>query len=227
MAEIFKDKLPDIEDLKKHPSTAIYLESADKYLERIGYTEHGLRHAKLVSKNSKKILKELNYTDRICDLTEIAGFFHDVGNLLGRKNHGIAGALIVERLMMDCGFKIEEVVRVIAAIANHEDYEYDITDDITASLVIADKADVHRSRVRNPNFIKFDIHDRVNFAVTQSILEIDSRNKGISLILTIDISISKVVEYFEIFLSRMMQCKKAAEFLSCNFSIVMNNMKLL
>jgi metal-dependent HD superfamily phosphatase/phosphodiesterase len=219
--------LPGLKDLKNNPRTRIYMENADKYLESIGYTEHGFRHAKIVAERARRILEKLNYPERTCELAEIAGFYHDIGNLLGRKNHGISTALMLEKLMDECNFPPEETVQVMRAVANHEEEEADITNEITSGLVIADKSDVHRSRVRNPNLITFDIHDRVNFAASESKLEISNGEHTISLILTIDTKISKVMEYFEIFLSRMILCRKAAEFLNCKFSLIINDMKLL
>jgi len=227
MKKGLKNKLPKLKDLQDNPRTRIYMENADKYLESIGYTEHGFRHAKIVAERARMILSKLNYPERICELAEIAGFYHDIGNLLGRKNHGISTALMLERLMDEHNFPPAETVQVMRAVANHEEEEADITNEITSGLVIADKSDVHRSRVRNPNLITFDIHDRVNFAVSESRLEVENKNHTISLILKIDTKISKVMEYFEIFLSRMILCRKAAEFLNCRFSLIINDMKLL
>lgn len=220
-------RAPGLKDLKNNPRTFIYMENADKYLESIGYTEHGLRHARIVAERARMILESLNYPERLCELAEIAGFYHDIGNLLGRKNHGISTALMLEKLMDECNFPPEETVRVMRAVANHEEEDADITDEITAGLVIADKSDVHRSRVRNPNLITFDIHDRVNFAASESKLLVNRNDHTISLVLKIDTKISKVMEYFEIFLSRMILCRKAAEFLNSRFSLIINDMKLL
>lgn len=218
---------PSLDILRNYGKTRTYLEQSDKFLERIGYTEHGFRHADIVAKHSKDILLKLKFSERTAELAAIAGLFHDIGNILGRGNHGTAGALIAQDIMTETGFPLEEIARVMCAIGNHEDEGGDISDEITAALIIADKTDVHRSRVRNENFISFDIHDRVNFAVTESTLDINPQNHTITLRLTIDTKISQVMEYFEIFLSRMVLCRKAAQFLHCTFSLVMNDVKVL
>jgi len=220
-------ELPTLESLREYPKSRFYLEQADKFLEKIGYTEHGFRHADIVAKHSREILSKLSYPERTAELAAIAGFFHDIGNLLGRFNHGIAGAFISKDILTDKGFSLEETARVMCAIGNHEDEGGDIPDEITAALIIADKTDVHRSRVRNENFISFDIHDRVNFAATESILDIDPKSRIITLNLTIDTRISQVMEYFEIFLTRMILCRKASQYLKCNFSLLMNGVKVL
>ena len=237
-----------LDDLKNNKKVRIYLEKADAHLAGIGYTEHGLRHANIVGKRAQDILLKLNYKDGDARLAAIAGFLHDIGNMVGRVNHGQAGALLVMAILEDIGMDIEDIALVMGAIANHEEDTGDPTNIVSASLIIADKSDVHRSRVRNPNLISaalildnkmdpmaapggttmgfYDIHDRVNYAATESELRVDPIEKSIVLELSIDTRISGVMDYFEIFLSRMIICRRAAKFLGCDFHLIINNVRL-
>ncbi len=237
-----------LDDLKNNKKVRIYLEKADAHLAGIGYTEHGLRHANIVGKRAHDILLKLNYKDEDARLAAIAGFLHDIGNMVGRVNHGQAGALLVRAILEDIGMDIEDIALVMSAIANHEEDTGDPTNIVSASLIIADKSDVHRSRVRNPNLISaalildnkmdpmtapggttmgfYDIHDRVNYAATESELKVDPIEKSIVLELSIDTRISGVMDYFEIFLSRMIICRRAAKFLGCDFHLIINNVRL-
>ena len=237
-----------LDDLKNNKKVRIYLEKADAHLAGIGYTEHGLRHANIVGKRAQDILLKLNYKDGDARLAAIAGFLHDIGNMVGRVNHGQAGALLVRAILEDIGMDIEDIVLVMGAIANHEEDTGDPTNIVSASLIIADKSDVHRSRVRNPSLISaalildnkmdpmsapggttmgfYDIHDRVNYAATESELKVDPIEKSIVLELSIDTRISGVMDYFEIFLSRMIICRRAARFLGCDFHLIINNVRL-
>jgi hypothetical protein len=237
-----------LDDLKNNKKVRVYLEKADAHLAGIGYTEHGLRHANIIGTRSQNILLRLNYKDGDARLAAIAGFLHDIGNVVGRINHGQAGAILAQPILTEIGMDIEDIVLVMSAIANHEEEAGDPTNIISASLIIADKSDVHRSRVRNPSLISaalildnkmdplsapcgsaigfYDIHDRVNYAATESELKVDPLEKSIILELTIDTKISDVMEYFEIFLSRMIICRKAAKFLGCDFHLVINNVRL-
>ncbi|MGB9736066.1 MAG: phosphohydrolase [bacterium] len=209
------------------PRTHIYITMADQHLERIGYTEHGKYHAEFVSDRAAFILKMLGFPDKIVTLAAVAGYLHDLGNLISRNNHGLSSAFLAKDILLDNEFTIEETATVMSAIGNHEDDGSEITNEITAAVIIADKTHVHRNRVRNRNFITFDIHDRVNYAVTESRIDVDSTKKEILLNLVIDTRISEVVEYFEIFLSRMLLCKRAAEYLDTKFSMFINNVKLI
>lgn len=216
-----------LEIVKQHPRVKVYIDKANEHLNRIGYTEHGYRHANLVAEISFNILDRLNYPKRECINASIAGFLHDIGNLLGRDNHWQAGALLSQGVLTDLGMDIEDVVIIMNAIANHEEEVGDPTTSATAALILADKADVHFSRVRNPDRKTFDMHDRVNYAVKHSFLRVDSGSKKISLELTIDTAISQVMEYFEIFLSRMIISRRAARFLDCTYELIANEVKLL
>jgi len=216
-----------VHHLKESRKVMRYLKQADRYLERIGYTEHGLRHGQIVSSLAGRILRRLNYPRRLVELAGIAGFLHDIGNLINRQEHPITSAFLAKDLLEELGMPDEEVLAVIGAIGNHEAEKGEVTDEITAALLLADKADVHRSRVRNRKYLNVDIHDRVNFAATRASLQVDPRRREIILRLTIDTAISQVMEYFEIFLSRMLASRRAAQFLKCRYALWINRVKLL
>lgn len=199
---------------------------ADKYLEIIGYTEHGLRHTDIVSKAAYNILKKLSFSESEAELTAAAGFLHDIGNMLGRSNHHKMGAILAKEVLEELGYDLRDIIRAMRSIVMHEEDEGVIPDAIAAALVLADKADVHRSRVRNPAMVTEDIHDRVNYAATESELSIEPDKKLIILSLVIDTRISQVIEYFEIFLSRMAACRKAARVLNCEFQLYINNTRM-
>ena len=217
----------NVEFLKQNPKVQIYLERADKHLEGIGYTEHGLRHATITAMLSEKILRNLSHPSDDIRLAGVAGFLHDIGNVCGRVNHSQSGAIIAHNLLSEAGMQSEEIVSIMEAIGNHEEDFGQPTSEISAALILADKSDVHRSRVRTRRFISFDIHDRVNYAAEKSDLQISNKKKAISLMIKINTDISQVMEYFEIFLSRMIICRKAAKVLSCEFELVINGNKLL
>lgn len=218
--------LERFEIVKNHPVIKSFIERSDKYLEALGYTEHGFRHVSLVAEISENILKRLNYSERDQLLAKIAAYLHDIGNFLGRENHTIAGALIAYSILKDLNFTPEELALIMEAISNHDDKTGFISNPITAAVVLADKSDAHRSRVRTkPEF--FDIHDRVNYAVEKSFLRVNEKNKEIILELTINTEISKPMEYFEIFLSRMVMCRNASKILNCEFHLDINGSRLL
>jgi metal-dependent HD superfamily phosphatase/phosphodiesterase len=220
------NNIPHISALHGNLRALAYIDSADRYLEAIGYTEHGFRHCEIVSKTASLILRKLGYDDVAAGLAEAAGFLHDIGNMLGRANHHRMGALLAKEILEEEGFDLDSVVKVMRAIVIHEEDEGVIPDEICAALVIADKADVHRSRVRNPSMVTEDIHDRVNFAATESELSVDPGERLITLDLTIDTRISQVIEYFEIFLERMTACRKAAKVLGCEFNLFINHIRM-
>jgi metal-dependent HD superfamily phosphatase/phosphodiesterase len=216
-----------LENVKKDPVVNSFVRSANDYLGAIGYTEHGIRHVSLVASISSNVLLHLDYPKRLQELAEIAGYVHDIGNVVNRKNHGQSAALIAMRLMKNMGATPDETALIISAIGNHEEGIGDSVNPVAAALILADKSDVHKTRVRNSDISKFDIHDRVNYAVVKSFLRVIKDKKIISLQLTIDMQISKVMEYFEIFMSRMVMCRKAASFLKCAFELIINERKLL
>jgi len=221
------ERLPDIiATLYENEKARHYIEAADRYLESIGYTEHGLRHCKIVSRTAYRILENLSYPEEMTSLAAAAGFLHDIGNMLGRSMHHKMGAMLSKEILEEVGFGLKDITTIMTAIVVHEEEEGAIPDPVAAALLIADKSDVHRSRVRNPSMVSEDIHDRVNYAATESELTVDPENSLITLSLVIDTRISQVIEYFEIFLSRMIACRKAAGVLNTEFNLYINNTRM-
>ncbi|MDR3256829.1 MAG: HD domain-containing protein [Endomicrobium sp.] len=216
-----------LEDVKKNPIVDAFIKSANDYLGTIGYTEHGVRHVSLVASIASNVLLHLDYPKRLQELAGIAGYVHDIGNVINRNDHGRSAALMVMRLLKDMGTTPEETSLIISAVGNHEEEVGDPVNPVAAALILADKSDVHKTRVRNPDISKYDIHDRVNYAVEKSFLKVLKDKKIISLQLTVNTQISKVMEYFEIFMSRMLMCRRAASFLNCAFELIINERKLL
>lgn len=203
------------------------LQKADDNLGTLGYTEHGLRHSRLTARAAKRVIVELEGEQREAELSAIAGYMHDIGNVMGRREHDVAGAILSMQILQEMGMPLDEVADIAAAIGNHDEEEGRVVNRITAALILADKSDVHRSRVRNRDFATFDIHDRVNYAVEESRLNIDPDRRIITLNLRIDTSISQVMEYFEIFLTRMIMCRRAAAHLEARFALNVNEVDLL
>jgi len=216
-----------IAQVKADHEVYVYLTRSTKYLSRLGFTEHGLRHAGIVSALAYKVLQELSYPTRDCELAAIAGYLHDIANMINRYNHGVSGAIMVFSILTRMGMPPEEVALVISAIGNHEEERGNAVNHVASALILADKSDVHRSRVTNRDFAKFEIHDRVNYAAESSKLLIDRASRKITLSVVIDTTICPVMEYFEIFLLRMVMCRRAAEFLECQFKLVINDYELL
>lgn len=213
-------------DLHKDIEIQAYIRKANEYLQVIGFTEHGFRHVGLVSHLAQNILTQFGYSARTAELAGIAGYLHDIGNVISRHDHGVSGAILAQNLLNNRGMFSEEVIEVIGAIGNHEEPYGNAVSPVAAALIIADKSDVHRTRVRNKDFSTFDIHDRVNYAVEHSFVNIEPGEK-ISLELTIDTEIVPVMDYFEIFLTRMIMCRKAAHFLDSEFCLIINGSQLL
>lgn len=216
-----------VEDLMRDTEVSVYLQSSTEFLSRLGFTEHGQRHAFLVSALAYNVLYKLDFSKRDCELAAIAGYLHDIANMVNRYNHGGTGAVIAYHILSRLKMCPKEIALVISAIGNHEEERGHAVNHIAAALILADKSDVHRTRVTNSDFAKFDIHDRVNYSAQDSKLIIDNELKTITLSLKIDMNICPVMEYFEIFLARMIMCRRAAEFLSCRFGLVINDNKLL
>jgi hypothetical protein len=214
------------EAVREHPRVRVYVRHADECLAQIGYTEHGERHVGLVAHIAFNILKRLGHPERDAELAAIAGFLHDIGNGVNRDSHAQIGALMAMHILAGMGMPDPEIARVMGAIGNHHENNGDPVSAVAAAVILADKSDVHRTRVRNPDFIKFDIHDRVNYAVEKSFLNVDEKAKLVTLELTIDTAISQVMEYFEIFMSRMLACRRAATFLGCQFGLSVNGNRL-
>lgn len=216
-----------VNQLKNDHEVTVYLTRSTAYLTQLGFTEHGLRHAGLVSKLAAEVLSGLDYPERDWELAAIAGYLHDVANMINRFNHGGAGAIMAYSILTRMGMAPEEIALVISAIGNHEEERGHAVNPIAAALILADKSDVHRGRVTNKDFAKFEIHDRVNYAAESSRLLIDKLSRHINLELIIETAICPVMEYFEIFLERMVMCRRAAEFLGCKFGLVINDNRLL
>ena len=214
------------DQVRENQRVRTYVRMADEALEQIGYTEHGERHVGLVSRIAYNVLKRLGRPERECELAAIAGFMHDIGNAVNRDHHAQTGAVMSMQLLLEMGMSDQEVLTCIGAIGNHHENDGDPVSAVAAAVILADKSDVHRTRVRNPDMIKFDIHDRVNYAVEKSFLNVDEANQRITLELTIDTAISQVMEYFEIFMTRMMASRKAAKFLGCHFHLMVNGNRL-
>ncbi len=220
-------KLVTLDEVKRDPEVDAYIIKANEYTGAIGYTEHGSRHANLTASIAYNTLKRLAYQEREAQLAAVAAYLHDIGNLVNRINHEHTGAVLANEILLRLGMDPVERAVVMGAIGNHEEKGGEPVSPVGAAVILADKSDVHRSRVRNPDPTTFDIHDRVNYAVEHSFLRVDEKSKTISLELTIDTKLSQVMEYFEIFLSRMVMCRRAAQFLSCEFKLQINGAKLL
>ncbi|MCK8827555.1 HD domain-containing protein [Natroniella acetigena] len=214
-------------DIKQHKKVRAYIKQADQHLKEMGFTEHGFRHAGLVAYTAGNILSELDYSPRMVELAQIAGYLHDIGNVINRERHAHSSAFLVERFLDDLEMSYDEISLIIGAIGNHDEGCGNPVNSVAAALIIADKSDVHYTRVRNKDVATFDIHDRVNYAAKESFVEVDQENKSISLELEIDTEVSIVMEYFEIFLTRMLMTRKAVEALGCDFKLIINDVNLL
>lgn len=203
------------------------VDQANRAMALAGYTEHGRRHAGITGNRARDLLLDLGYDPRVAELAAIGAYLHDVGNSINRHSHPTAGATMVYPVLLRLGMRQEEALEVCGAIGTHEDDVDDPVSPVTAAVMIADKSDVHRSRVHNPNRNTFDIHDRVNFATTASHLRTDTETRLVTLDLQIDSSFASVVEYFEIFLGRMVTCRRAAQLLDATFALTINGQRLL
>jgi metal-dependent HD superfamily phosphatase/phosphodiesterase len=214
-------------DVQAHEGVQTFIALADRYLGELGFTEHGFRHAGLVSNIAYNVLHRLGYAERMAQLGAISGYLHDLGNFVSRTMHSQTGAAITYDLLRDLKMRYGEIGVILAAVGNHEEQFGQPVNPPGAALILADKSDVHRSRVRLSDPALFDIHDRVNHAVEHSFLRVDADARTITLELKIDTELAGVMEYFEIFLSRMVMCRRAAEFLDSQFKIDINDTKLL
>jgi len=215
------------EMIRANEDIRVYIACADESMKALGYTEHSFAHVMKVAETAKEMLGKLGYDERTCELAWIAGYMHDIGNVVNRADHAQRGALMTFRILDKMGMDACENAMIVTAIGNHDESTAFPVNPIAAALILADKTDVRRSRVRGNDMAQFDIHDRVNYAVTSSRLEIDESEKRISLYLTIDDDISAVADYFEIFLGRMLLSRKAAAKLGCNFSLIINGLTLM
>jgi hypothetical protein len=213
--------------VKNNEEIKTYIRLADNLLEVLGITRHDLGHVTKVGETASRILETFDYTEREVELAKIAAHIHDIGNMVNREEHAQTGAALCFNILSRLGMEPEEIALVVSAIGNHDEGTGSPVNSISAALILGDKCDVRRSRVRNIDFSTFDIHDRVNYAVERSEVHINKENRSILLELTIDTTISSLMDYFEIFLSRMIMCRKAADFLNTKFELVMNGTKIL
>ncbi|MEE0967963.1 MAG: HD domain-containing protein [Clostridia bacterium] len=215
------------EEIVKNEEVNAYIKKADESLIALGYTEHSFPHVMKVAENSAYILKSLGYSAEDIELVKIAAYLHDIGNVINRIEHSQSGAIMAFRILDRLNLPPNDIATIITAIGNHDEGTGVPVNPIAAALIIADKSDVRRSRVRNQSYSTFDIHDRVNYSVESSRLEINISDKILLLSLSIDTSISSVMDYFEIFLERMKLCRKSCETLGLTFSLVINGQVLL
>lgn len=204
-----------------------YVSRADETIKELGYTEHSFAHVGTVTKMVKYILETLNYSEKMVELGMIAAHLHDMGNMLNRADHAQTSAMMAFTMLRDMGAEPDEITEVCTAISNHDEGTAVPATPLAAALIIADKSDVRRSRVRNNMLFSFDIHDRVNYSVTDSSLSIDDAKTKITLNLSIDNKYCTVMEYFEIFLGRMNLCQKAAKKLNLQFGLIINGQKMI
>ena len=214
-------------DIKNNEDIKTYITKADESLKALGYTEHNFAHVGKVSEDAAYILETLGYDERTVELTRIAGYLHDIGNLVNRVDHSQSGAVMAFRILDNLGMPADEIATIVTAIGNHDEGTGVPVNAVAAALIIADKSDVRRTRVRNSDISAFDIHDRVNYSVEKSELSISADKKRVILDLTIDSSISAVMDYFSIFIGRMQMSKHAANALGLEFSLVINGQELL
>ncbi len=217
-----------LKQVKANEMVQAYMRLGNEYIGTIGAIEHNLSHAEYVSNLCYQILQKLGYSPREAEMGAIAGYLHDIGNLVNRYGHGMSGALMAFNILMEMDMEPEEVASVMGAIGNHEEHAGGHSVNVIgAALILADKSDVHRSRVRKQEMSSFTPRDRVNYAVSDSRLNIEVEKKLISLEIDIDTQVCSVMEYFEIFLTKMLMCRRAAQHLGCEFALVVNRNRLL
>lgn len=214
-------------EIRKNKEVLAYLKRGNDTLGVMGFTDHSEVHCTVVAERAAKILKKLGYSEHDIEIAKIAGFMHDMGNAINRHRHAEYGALLADRILAETNLPLEDRVAVVSAIGNHDESTGGAMDAISAAIIIADKTDVRRNRVRAKEMTRFDIHDRVNYAVTEAALEVDAEKKVIKLNLQIDESICSMLEYFEIFLQRMLMCRRAAELLGVKFKLTANGSKIV
>ncbi len=215
------------EELRKNESIRTYITSADRALIALGYTEHSFAHVCKVAETAGHLLQTLGYDAHRVELAKMAGYLHDIGNLVNRSEHSQSGAVMAFRILDNLGVPAEDIAEIVSAIGNHDEGTGVPVHPVAAALILADKSDVRRSRVRNTDITGFDIHDRVNYSVTSAELTVDEDHTRVTLSLVIDTRYSSVMDYFEIFLERMILCRKAAECLGLSFHLVINDQTLM
>lgn len=216
-----------IESIRADEAIRTYIRKADQSMAALGFTEHSFAHVTKVAQFARQLLLGLGYPERTGELAWIAGYLHDIGNIVNRIDHAQSGAIMAFRILDKLGCDPEELATIVSAIGNHDEGTAFPVNEVAAALILGDKTDVRRSRVRNQDPATFDIHDRVNFAVVESSTDFDPQAGSVTLTLTIDTAISPVMDYFEIFLQRMVLCRKAAEKLGLSFHLVINGQTVL
>lgn len=214
------------QDIKSNEKIRAFIKEAYNSLNAIGYTEHGFAHVGLVAERAGYILKELGYCERDVELAKIAAFMHDIGNIVNRRDHAQSGAIIAFRLLDNMGMEPNELAKVVTAIGNHDEGTGGAVNPIAAALILGDKTDVRRTRVSETDKSKFDVHDRVNYSVISSELKFNESKTELVLSLDVDTDISSVMDYFEIFLERMVMCKKSSKHLGVTFALIVNGQKI-
>ena len=215
------------EQIKQNEAVRTYIRKADESLIALGYTEHSFAHVTKVAETAGYLLEELGYTAHEVELVKIAGFLHDIGNLVNRIDHSQSGAVMAFRILDRLDMQPEDAATVVTAIGNHDEGTGVPVNAVAAALILADKSDVRRSRVRNADIANFDIHDRVNYSVKSSLLKINSDHTKVKLKLEVDTHFGSVMDYFEIFMNRMILCRKAAEKLGLEFKLIINEQQLI
>ena len=215
------------EDVKSNETIRTYIQRADESLIALGYTEHSFAHVTHVAETAGYILKTLGYPDRTVELVKIAGYLHDIGNLVNRIDHSQSGAVMAFRILDNLNCDPAEIATIVTAIGNHDEGTGQPVNAVAAALILADKSDVRRSRVRNQDLSSFDIHDRVNYSVKKSQLKINEEHTLIKLKLSVDTAYGSIMDYFEIFMQRMILCRKAAEKLGLQFKLMINEQQLI
>jgi len=221
------EKMITYESIKKNSAVNAYIKAADESLKALGFTEHSSAHVTRAAECAAYILTTLGYDEKTVELSRIAGYLHDIGNLVNREEHSQSGAVMAFRILDKMGMEPEDIATIVTAIGNHDEGNGVPVNAVSAALILADKSDVRRSRVRNSDISTFDIHDRVNYSVESSSLEISEDKKEIILSLTIDTEISSLMNYFEIFLGRMMLCRRAADKLGTDFRLIINGQQFI
>lgn len=214
-------------DIKANPAVDTYIRKADESLVALGFTEHSFAHVCLVAENAGYILETLGYSEREVELVKIAAYLHDIGNLVNRVDHSQSGAVMAFRILNDMNMDPAEIAEIVTAIGNHDEGTGTPVSPMAAALILADKSDVRRSRVRNQDITTFDIHDRVNYSVKKAELKINENKTLIKLKLSVDTRFGTVMDYFEIFLKRMVMCRKAADKLGLQFKLIINEQQLI
>ena len=215
------------EDVKNNETIRTYIQRADESLIALGFTEHSFAHVTVVAENAGYILQTLGYPERTVELAKIAGFLHDIGNLVNRIDHSQSGAVMAFRILDNLNCDPGEIATIVTAIGNHDEGTGQPVNAVAAALILADKSDVRRSRVRNRDHATFDIHDRVNYSVKESQLKINGEHTLIKLKLSVDTKYGSVMDYFEIFMGRMLLCRKPAEKLGLQFKLMINEQQLI